>query len=129
MEGRRRSVRVLAALSVLAALAPGCATDEGHLTLATTRNVSIAERDIASLDLDKLPVMRDIEGSNTAVTSVLFIPTFAGPSLAAAVEDAIARGHGDVLMPARVDTTKYWFLVGIETITVRGNVIDLPESE
>ena len=62
------------------------------------------------------------------MTSVLFIPTFAGPSLAAAVDDAIARGHGDVLTRADVRSTKYWFLVGIETLTVRGNVIDLPEE-
>ena len=131
MAGRRRSARALAATvcSVAAlSLASGCATDEGHLTLATTRPVSIASRDILDLDLDKLPAMRGIEGSDTAVTSVLFIPTFAGPSLAAAVDDAIARGHGDLLTRARVRTTKYWFLVGIETLTVRGNVIDLPEE-
>ena len=132
MAGRRRSARALATTvcSVAAlSLGSGCATDEGHLTLATTRPVSIASRDILDLDLDRLPAMRGIEGSDTAVTSVLFIPTLAGPSLAAAVDDAIARGHGDLLTRARVRTTKYWFLVGIETLTVRGNVIDLPEAE
>jgi len=136
MAGRRRTVRALAArmgsvatLSALAVLSSGCATDEGNLTLATTRPVGIATRDIIDLDLDKLPSMHDIEGSDTAVTSVLFIPTLAGPSLADAVDDAIARGHGDILTRARVHTMKYWFLVGIETLTVRGNVIDLPESE
>ena len=131
MAGRRRSARARAATACSVAalsLASGCATDEGHLTLATTRPVSIASRDILDLDLDRLPAMRGIEGSDTAVTSVLFIPTLAGPSLAAAVDDAIARGHGDLLTRARVHTTKYWFLVGIETLTVRGNVIDLPEE-
>jgi hypothetical protein len=133
MKARRRSVRALAANAFAAAalsiLLPGCMTDQGHLTLATTRPVSIAARDIIDLDLDKLPGMRDIAGSSTAVTSVLFIPTMAGPRLEDAVDDAIERGHGDVLTRARVHTTKYWFLVGIETITVRGNVIDLPEAE
>jgi len=130
MAGRRRSARARAATvcSVAAlSLASGCATDEGHLTLATTRPVSIASRDILDLDLDKLPAMRGIEGSDTAVTSVLFIPTFTGPQLEAAVEDAITLGHGDLLTRARVRTTKWWFLVGVETLTVRGNVIDLPE--
>ena len=135
MAGTRRSARALAAtscsiaaLSLVTAIASGCATDEGHLTLASTRPISIAARDIIDLDLDKLPRMNGIEGSDTAVTSVLFIPTFAGPSLAAAVDDAIARGHGDLLTRAEVHSTKYWFLVGIETLTVRGNVIDLPEG-
>ena len=133
MAGRRRSARALAAamcsVAALAALSSGCATDEGHLTLATTRPVSIASRDILDLDLDKLPAMRGIEGSDTAVTSVLFIPTFTGPQLEAAVEDAITLGHGDLLTRARVRTTKWWFLVGVETLTVRGNVIDLPEPK
>jgi hypothetical protein len=131
MKFRRRSVRLLAAnaLSAVALSAlPGCITDQGHLTLATTRPVSIAARDIVELDLNQLPSMRDIEGNSTAVTSVLFIPTMAGPRLADAVDDAIARGHGDLLTRAHVHTTKYWFLVGIETITVRGWVIDLPEE-
>ena len=114
-------------LALLTAIA-GCATDQGRLTLASTRPVSIDSRDIAGLDLEQLPVMRDIAGSDTAVTSVLFIPTFAGPELASAVDEALALGHGDLLTRARVSTTKWWFLVGIETLTVRGNVVDLPEA-
>jgi len=115
-------------LAVLTALA-GCATDEGHLTLASTRPVSIDTRDLRDLDFEQLPVMRDIEGSHTAVTSVLFIPTFTGPHLELAVEDALTRGHGDLLTRANVSTTKWWFLVGVETLTVRGNVVDLPEAQ
>jgi hypothetical protein len=133
MKVRRRSARARTAnafwTAALAVVMPGCITDQGYLTLATTRPVSIAERDIVDLDLEMLPSMRDIAGSSTAVTSVLFIPTALGPRLEDAVDDAIARGHGDLLTRARVHTTKYWFLVGIETITVRGNVIDLPEEE
>lgn len=115
----------LALLTVLA----GCATDQGRLTLATTRPVSIDRRDIAGLDLEQLPVLRDIAGSDTAVTSVLFIPTFAGPELGSAVDEALALGHGDLLTRASVSTTKWWFLIGIETLTVRGDVIDLPEAQ
>jgi hypothetical protein len=114
------------ALALLATLF-GCATDEGYLTLASTRAVSLDTREISELDIEQLPVVRDVQGRHTAVTSVLFIPTFTGPHLEAAVEDAIALGHGDLLTRARVRTTKWWFLVGVETLTVRGNVIDLPE--
>jgi hypothetical protein len=114
------------ALALLATLF-GCATDEGYLTLASTRAVSLDTREISELDIEQLPVVRDVQGRHTAVTSVLFIPTFTGPHLEAAVEDAIALGRGDLLTRARVRTTKWWFLVGVETLTVRGNVIDLPE--
>ena len=30
---------------------------------------------------------------------------------------------------ARVRTTKWWFLVGVETLIVHGNVVDLPETQ
>ncbi len=129
MQSARRSEsawpRGAIGIALVAALA-GCATDEGHLTLASTRPVSIDARDLRNLDFEQLPVRRDIEGSHTAVTSVLFIPTFTGPHLEAAVDDALARGHGDLLTRAHVSTTKWWFLVGVETLTVRGNVVDLP---
>ena len=130
MRSTRRSARGrrCGALALLATLF-GCATDEGYLTLASTRPVSLDTRTIRELDIEQLPVVRDIQGSHTAVTSVLFIPTFAGPHLEAAVEDAITLGHGDLLTRARVRTTKWWFLVGVETLTVRGNVIDLPEPK
>jgi hypothetical protein len=128
MRSTRRSARgwKCSALALLATLF-GCATDEGYLTLASTRAVSLDTREIRELDFEQLPVVRDIQGRHTAVTSVLFIPTFTGPHLEAAVEDAITLGHGDLLTRARVRTTKWWFLVGVETLTVRGNVIDLPE--
>jgi hypothetical protein len=130
MRSKRRSARgwQCSALALLATLS-GCATDEGYLTLASTRPVSLDTREISELDIEQLPVVRDIQGRHTAVTSVLFIPTFTGPHLEAAVEDAITLGHGDLLTRARVRTTKWWFLVGVETLTVRGNVIDLPEPK
>lgn len=118
----------IALLGALAATGlAGCVTEEGFLTLAATRPVPLDARDIPpDTDAAQLPVMHDIEGTHTAVTSVLFMPTFAGPHLEAAVEDAITRGRGDVLTRARVSTTKWWFLIGVETVTVRGNVVDLP---
>lgn len=130
MRSTRRGARAwrCSALALLATLI-GCATDEGYLTLASTRPVSLDTREISELDIEQLPVVRDIQGRHTAVTSVLFIPTFIGPQLEAAVEDAITLGHGDLLTRARVRTTKWWFLVGVETLTVRGNVVDLPEAQ
>jgi hypothetical protein len=111
-----------AALALWVAALTGCTTDQGMLSLAAPYEVSL---DARRLDLETLPIVHDVEGSHWAVTSFLFVPLSPGPSLADAVADAVARGHGDILTRARVTTTKYWFLVGIEQITVRGNVVDL----
>ena len=113
-----------AALALSLAALAGCTTDQGMLSIAAPYEVPL---DARRLDLETLSIVRDVSGSHTGVTSVLGVPTTAGPRLEDAVESAIARGHGDVLTRANVTTTKWWFLVGVETITVRGNVIDLPE--
>jgi hypothetical protein len=58
---------------------------------------------------------------------VLFIPTFAGPHL-----DVRRRGRdrpATATADARACAPRWWFLVGVETLTVRGNVIDLPEPK
>lgn len=117
--------RVCVAALLALALLPGCITDQGLVTLAATQPVQL---DVQNVEIEKLPAMRDVEGSHTGVTSILFFPTFAGPRLELAVEDALARGRGDVLTRAQVTTTRWWLLVGVETITVRGNVVDLPEA-
>jgi hypothetical protein len=113
-----------AALALSLATLAGCTTEQGLLSIAAPYEVPL---DARRLDLDTLAVMHDVSGSATGLTSVLFVPTNTGPQLADAVADAIARGHGDLMTRAHVSTTKWWLGVGVETITVRGNVIDLPE--
>ena len=117
-------MKLLPCAALALATLAGCTTDQGMLSLAAPYEVPL---DARRLDLETLSVMRDVEGSDTAVTSVLFVPTFAGPHLGDAVADAVVRGHGDLLTRARVTTTKWWLGIGIETLTVRGNVVDLPE--
>lgn len=112
-----------AALAV--ALLGGCTTDQGMLAIAAPYAVPL---DTRRMDFDAMPVVGDVEGRHTAVTSVLFVPTGAGPRLGDAVADAVDRGHGDVLTRARVTTTRWWLGIGVETITVRGSVIDVPEA-
>jgi hypothetical protein len=116
--------RLACAAWALATLA-GCTTDQGMLSIAAPYEVQL---DARRLDLETLSVERDIEGIHTGVTSILFVPTFAGPRLEDAVADAVLHGHGDILTRARVTTTKWWLGIGVETIRVRGNVVDLPET-
>lgn len=117
--------RLLPCAALALATLAGCTTEQGLLSIAAPHEVSL---DTRRLDLETLPVVRDVEGSHTAVTSVLFFPIPAGSSLGEAVADAVGRGHGDVLIRARVTTTKWWLGIGVETITVRGDVVDLPEA-
>jgi hypothetical protein len=100
----------------------GCATDQGTLLIAATRPVQFDLRDV---DVAGISVHREVTGSDTRVTSVLFLPTAESPRLERAVEEALVAGGGDVMARVRVRTIDWWFLVGVSTVQVRGDVVDL----
>jgi hypothetical protein len=113
----------LAALAVALAFAlGGCVTDQGTLPIAATRPVQF---DLTQVDTSKISIERDVTGSDTRVTSVLFLPTAETPRLERAVEDALVASGGDVMTRARVRTIDWWFLIGVSTVKVRGDVVDL----
>lgn len=112
----------LALALALAAGTAGCTTDQGFLPVAVTRPLDL---DLRGVDLNSLPVERGVEGSDTRVSAILFFPTLDGPRLETAIENGLVRGGGDVMTRVRVTSTDWWFLIGVSTLTVRGDVIDL----
>lgn len=117
----------LSALAAAALLAlPGCVTDQGLLPIAATRPV---ELDLREVDPQRVSIQRGVKGSDTRVTSVLFLPTGESPRLESAVEDALLAHGGDVMARARVRTIDWWFLIGVSTLEVRGDVVDLLEVQ
>lgn len=118
-----RPAALVAALALaLAPLAGGCITRQGTLQVAAATATDLDLRDI---DLTRVPVRRDVVGRDTRVTSILFVPTFAAPRLDRAVEDALLAGAGDLMTRVRVRSIDAWFLIGISTIEVEGDVVDL----
>jgi hypothetical protein len=118
--------RLRPALAVLAALAlPGCITQQGTMMIATPRPVPL---DLRGRDLSAIPVKRDVVGRDVRVTSIAFLPTFDQPRLERAVEDALREGGGDLMTRVRVTSTDFWFLIGISTLTVKGDVVDLAKG-
>jgi len=126
-----RHPRSLAAgLAVLAALAApllvGCVTDQGMLQMVADRPVDL---DLRHVDTDRIEVKRDVVGRDLRVTSILLIPTFDGPRLERAVEDALVRGGGDLMVRTHVRSVDFWFLIGISSLEVEGDVVRLDASE
>lgn len=119
-------LRAALALLAVAGALPGCMTDQGLLPVVTTRPVHLDLRDV---DRNRLAVERDVTGSDTRVTSVLFLPTGESPRLENAVENALLDHGGDVMVRARVRAIDWWFLIGVSTVEVRGDVIDLLDVE
>ena len=114
--------RAFATAVVAAALGlSGCITDQGALQIAAGHSTPEM---LQGVDVGTLPVLREVIGRDTRVTSVLFVPTFDAPRLENAVADALAKGGADVLVGVQVRTIEYWFLVGWSVLEVRGDVVD-----
>lgn len=119
-----RRARLAAVLAAVALAPPGCVTEQGMLQVAATRPVQL---DLREVDLRAASLRRGVTGSDTRVTSVLFLPTGESPRLENAVEDALLGHGGDVMTRVRVRTVDWWFLIGVSTLEVRGDVVDLLE--
>ncbi len=101
----------------------GCRSHVGHLTLASTRDFN---QD--AIDLDSLPQKKLVSGESTRL--VFLIIPIGAPRLNEAVEDALNKGEGDLLVDASVYRTTDWTVIlftqiGIE---VRGTVVNTKAS-
>ena len=96
----------------------GCSYHIANMTMLSTRNVSLDR-----IDLDKLPRTRGVTGTDTK--QIIFIFPIGSPHLATAVEDALDKGKGDLMVDVSVYTEYWWFiLAGENSITVRGSVVN-----
>jgi hypothetical protein len=108
---------ILLGVFVVVALAlSACTMRIGDLTVVATQNVNLDK-----VDLDKLPQTKGIRGEDSAFI-FLFIP-FGFPNLKEAIDDAMRKGNGDVMVDAVIYRTTFWFLIGVDSIEVKGNVI------
>jgi hypothetical protein len=94
----------------------GCAVRQADLTAVTTRNVKLDGTNLNELSGKK------VEGKDSKFI-FLFLP-FGIPHIENAVDDALDKGNGDLMLDAVVYTNSWWFIVGQNIITVKGTVVD-----
>ncbi|MDY0270036.1 hypothetical protein [Trichloromonas sp.] len=96
--------------------AGGCSVRLGDLSTISTQNVNLDK-----IDLDSLPQVKGVTGKDTKFV-FLFIP-FGVPHLEDAVDDALEKGGGDLITDAVIHARGWWFLIGQNTLEVKGNVV------
>ncbi len=94
----------------------GCAVRQADLTAITTRNVKLD-----GVNLNALPGKK-VEGKDSNFV-FLFIP-FGMPQLEDAIDDALDKGEGDLMLDAVIYTNHWWFLIGQDIITVKGTIVN-----
>ena len=93
-----------------------CSVRLADLSVVATQNVNLDK-----VDLDTLPQVKGIKGKDT-VFIFLFIP-FGVPHLEEAIDDALQKGNGDVLLDAVLYSRGWWFIIGQSSLEVKGTVV------
>lgn len=116
MQGRR-FITVVLLIFIMAPLVSGCAVRLGGMTAISTRNVSLN-----TVDLDKMPQTKNVVGTDSRFVFI-FIP-LGFPTVQGAVDDALDKGQGDVILDAVLQAESWWFIIGQNSLTVKGNVVN-----
>ncbi len=95
----------------------GCTTHLTDLSMISNKNVSLNK-----VDIDKLPQKKNVEGEDSKFV-FLFIP-FGQPTLKEALNNALEKGNGDLMVDASVYMTSWWFLIGESGIKIKGDVVN-----
>jgi hypothetical protein len=94
----------------------GCSVRMADMSVVSTRNVTLDR-----VDIDNMPQVKRVVGKDSKFM-FLFIP-FGIPHLEDAVDDALDKGNGDVMVDAVIYSQGWWFIVGVNTIKVKGTVV------
>lgn len=95
----------------------GCTTHITDLSMISNKNINLNK-----VNIDTLPQKKSIEGEDTKFM-FLFIP-FGQPTLKEALNDALEKGQGDLMVDASVYVTSWWFLIGETGIKIKGDVVN-----
>lgn len=114
-------IRKLSLFCLAALLLSGCSTHLADISVISNKNV-----ELDSVDLDISTQVKDITGTDEKFI-FLFIP-FGQPQLKEALNDALRKGHGDLMIDASVYRRNWWFLVGQDAIEIRGTVVKTREQ-
>ena len=96
----------------------GCSHRIGDLSILSTRSVSLNK-----VDLDKMPQEKNVVGKDSKII-LLGIP-LGFPHLENAVDDALDKGKGDVIIDPVIQVEGWSILIlGENSISVKGNVVN-----
>ncbi len=102
----------------LVLLLSACSTHQTEFTMISTHNVAIDKKDI-----DALPQNKNIIGEDKKIIFLGY--TFGTPVIQAAVDDALNKGNGDLIVDASLYQT-YWsvLLFGQTGYEIKGTVVN-----
>jgi hypothetical protein len=108
--------KAIALLSVLFVLS-GCSQHITDFSVLSNKNI-----ELDGVDLDNAPRQKYISGKDSK-WMFLFFP-LGIPKVKEALNDALLKGDGDLLIDASVYYNSWWFLIGQSEIELKGTVVN-----
>lgn len=110
-------MKKLIILSLLLTLS-ACTSYVANVTAISTREVNPNE-----VNLNNLPTVTNVEGQHEAVITILNF--WNDVELSKAVEDALTKGNGDLLINGQITLKRIFILIGtINTLKIKGDVVN-----
>jgi len=75
------------------------------------------------IDIDTLPQTRSVIGKDEVFIFLFFPIPFRTPHLENAVDDALEKGGGDLLIDSVIYSKMWWFFIGQQAIEIKGTVV------
>lgn len=95
-----------------------CTSYIADVTAISTREVNPNE-----VNLNDLPTVTNIEGQHKAVTTIFNFWNHV--NLSKAVDDALSKGNGDLLINGQITLKRFFIVVGfINTLKIKGDVVN-----
>ena len=103
-------------------LLSACTRSQGTFTIISNRNVNLD-----NVNLLKMPVKRNVEGSSVEHTVVIIPFGEMNPNISSALEDGCSIANGDVFVNAEIKESSFYipYLYGRSSVTVKGDVLKI----
>ena len=112
--------RVIVSLLALCLLS-ACTTRISGMTMISDRNIQTK-----GVKVSELPKTKNVVGESKKFM-FLFIP-FGLPTIKEALDDALVKADGDLMIDASLYSTGWWFIVGQIGLELRGTVVNTKEG-
>ncbi|MDD4556214.1 MAG: hypothetical protein PHE89_02645 [Alphaproteobacteria bacterium] len=95
----------------------GCTTHLTDLSMISNKNINLNE-----IDIDRSPQRKYVIGEDKKFILIFF--PLGQPKIKEALNDALEKGNGDLMIDASLYVTSWWFIVGQTGIEIKGTVVN-----
>lgn len=114
-------MKILMTLAIILGLS-ACSTHLTDVSVLSNKNINLK-----TVDIDDAPKVKNVVGRDSKLVLV-FIP-LGTPQLKEAVNDALRKADGDLIVDASVYRKNWWFIIGQETLEINGTVVKTRSDE